>query len=94
MEAGNQNRRKPQYAIPYQKWDSIFGEYSELRIGAKLSIIIFEQMFVYDTESRKGNGTMSENELVLINRIREIGDTEEALRIAIATLEELLKKER
>ena len=50
-------------------------------------------MFVYDTESGRGNGTMSENELVLINRIREIGDTEEALRIAIATLEELLKKE-
>lgn len=37
---------------------------------------------------------MSENELVLINKIREICDKEEALRIAIATLEELIKKER
>ena len=32
------------------------------------SIIIFKQMFVYDTESRKGNGTMSENELALTEK--------------------------
>ena len=37
---------------------------------------------------------MSENELELINRIREIGDTEEALRIAVATLEALLIAEQ
>lgn len=37
---------------------------------------------------------MSENEQRLIERIRQIRDTEEALRIAIATLEELLLLEQ
>ena len=36
---------------------------------------------------------MSENELALINRIREIGDSEAALNIAITILESLLAAE-
>ena len=51
-------------------------------------------MFVYESESKRGNATMSENEQRLIERIRQIRDTEEALRIAIATLEELLLLEQ
>ena len=43
------------------------------------SIIIFKQMFVYDTESRKGNGTMSENELALILKIRSSEDPDKMM---------------
>ena len=50
------------------------------------SIIIFEQAFVYDAESRKGNGTMSENELALIMKIRNSADPEEMMNY----IEELL----
>ena len=40
-------------------------------------------MFVYDTESREGNGTMSENELELISMIRACNDQKEAFLIAL-----------
>lgn len=40
-------------------------------------------MFVYDTEARKGNGTMSENELELISMIRACNDQKEAFLIAL-----------
>lgn len=40
-------------------------------------------MFVYDAESEKGSGTMSENELVLINMIRESEDPAKAMITAI-----------
>ena len=50
------------------------------------SIIIFKQMFVYDTESRKGNGTMSENELELIKIIRESEDPAKAMVTAIEVI--------
>ena len=50
------------------------------------SIIIFKQMFVYDTESRKGNGTMSENELELIKIIRESEDPAKAMVTAVEVI--------
>lgn len=40
-------------------------------------------MFVYDTESREGNGTMSENERELIRIIRESEDPAKAMVTAI-----------
>ena len=43
-------------------------------------------MFVYDTESRKGNGTMSENELELIKIIRESEDPAKAMVTAIEVI--------
>lgn len=36
-------------------------------------------MFVYDAEARKGNGTMSENELALILKIRQSEDPEKMM---------------
>lgn len=36
-------------------------------------------MFVYDTESREGNGTMSENELALILKIRQSDNPEKMM---------------
>ena len=36
-------------------------------------------MFVYDTESRKGNGTMSTNELALILKIRSSEDPDKMM---------------
>lgn len=52
----------------------------------KQPIIISEQRFVYATESEKGNGTMSENELVLINMIRESEDPKKAMVTAIEVI--------
>ena len=43
-------------------------------------------MFVYATESEKGNGTMSENELELINMIRESEDPAKAMVTAIEVI--------
>lgn len=57
------------------------------------SIIIFKQMFVYDTESRKGNGTMSENELELIKIIRESEDPEKAMITAIKIIRDYINVE-
>jgi hypothetical protein len=54
------------------------------------SIIIFKQMFVYDTESRKGNGTMSENELELIKIIRESEDPAKAMITAIEIIRDYI----
>ena len=53
-------------------------------------------MFVYDAESREGNGTMSENELelMMIKKIRECADPDAALQVAIATLEALLQLDK
>ena len=50
------------------------------------SIIIFKQMFVYDKESRKGNGTMEDLGMKLIDRIRESEDPEEAMKIALEVM--------
>ena len=50
------------------------------------SIIVFKQMFVYDTESRKGNGTMEDLGMKLIDRIRESEDPEEAMKIALEVM--------
>ena len=36
-------------------------------------------MFVYDSEARKGNGTMSENELAIIMKIRSSDDPEKMM---------------
>ena len=54
------------------------------------SIIIFKQMFVYDTESRKGNGTMSENELKVIQLINMSNDKEKAVKAALELLDAFL----
>ena len=48
-------------------------------MGNTTSIIIFEQMFVYDAESRKEQGTMSENELAIIMKIRNSDDPEKMM---------------
>lgn len=79
MEAGDQNRRIPQNKRLYQNWDGYFGYYSELRTPIKEHIIISEQTFVYATESGEGNGTMSENELALIMKIRSSDDPEKMM---------------
>ena len=57
-----------------------------MRTEIKQHIIISEQMFVYATELEKGNGTMSENELVLINMIRESDDPAKAMVTAIQVI--------
>ena len=47
---------------------------------------MFEKAFVYDTESEKGNGTMSENELELIKIILESKDPAKAMVTAIEVI--------
>ena len=47
-------------------------------------------MFVYDTESRKGNGTMSENELKVIQLINMSNDKEKAVKAALELLDAFL----
>lgn len=43
-------------------------------------------MFVYETELEKGNGTMSDNELELINMIRESDNPSKAMVTAIQVI--------
>lgn len=50
-------------------------------------------MFVYDAESEKGSGTMSENELVLINMIRESEDPAKAMVTAIEVICRVIKSQ-
>ena len=47
-------------------------------------------MFVYDTESREGNGTMSENELKIIQLINMSNDKEKAVKAALELLDAFL----
>ena len=47
-------------------------------------------MFAYDTESRKGNGTMSENELKVIQLINMSNDKEKAVKAALELLDAFL----
>ena len=47
-------------------------------------------MFVYDTESRKGSGTMSENELKVLQLINMSNDKEKAVKAALELLDAFL----
>ena len=71
MEDGDRYRRISQHTAKRQKIDGKFVYYSELRTTPNKPIIIFEPMFVYASESRKGQGSMSENERALILKIRQ-----------------------
>lgn len=61
-----------------------------MRTEIKQHIIISEQTFVYATELEKGNGTMSENELKVLQLINMSNDKEKAVKVALALLESFL----
>lgn len=47
-------------------------------------------MFVYDVESEKGSGTMSENELKVLQLINMSNDKEKAVKVALELLDAFL----